>query len=42
MTYTQVLSAKNQAAVEGESFMQPGKEREQYAFPVVGARSLLK
>jgi xanthine dehydrogenase YagR molybdenum-binding subunit len=38
MTYTQVLSAKNQAAVEGESFMQPGKEREQYAFQSWGAQ----
>ena len=38
MTYAQVLAAKNQAAVEGESFMQPGKEREQYAFQSWGAQ----
>jgi xanthine dehydrogenase YagR molybdenum-binding subunit len=38
VTYAQVLAAKNQAAVEGESFMQPGKEREQYAFQSWGAQ----
>jgi len=37
-TYGQVLAAKNQAAVEGESFMQPGQEREKYAFQSWGAQ----
>ena len=36
--YGQVLAATNQATVEGESFMQPGKEREQYAFQSWGAQ----
>ena len=36
--YGQVLAATNQAAVEGESFMQPGKEREKYAFQSWGAQ----
>jgi CO/xanthine dehydrogenase Mo-binding subunit len=36
--YGQVLAATNQAAVEGESFMQPGKERENYAFQSWGAQ----
>ena len=38
ITYAQVLAAKNQAAVEGESFMAPGKEREKYAFQSWGAQ----
>jgi len=37
MTYAEVLSSKKFAAVEGESFMQPGKEREKYAFQSFGA-----
>lgn len=36
--YEQVLAATNQAAIEGESFMQPGKEREKYAFQSWGAQ----
>jgi xanthine dehydrogenase YagR molybdenum-binding subunit len=35
--YGQVLAATNQAAVEGESFMQPGEERGKYAFQSWGA-----
>ena len=35
--YGQVLAATKQAAVEGESFTQPGKEREKYAFHSWGA-----
>ncbi|MGC2696231.1 MAG: xanthine dehydrogenase family protein molybdopterin-binding subunit [Candidatus Angelobacter sp.] len=38
IAYGQVLAAKNQAAVEGESFMAPGKEREKYAFQSWGAQ----
>ncbi|HEV2987013.1 MAG TPA: xanthine dehydrogenase family protein molybdopterin-binding subunit [Candidatus Angelobacter sp.] len=38
ISYQQVLSASNQAAAEGESFMQPGKERETYAFQSWGAQ----
>jgi len=37
-TYAQVLAAKNQAAVEGESTLQPGQEREKYAFQSWGAQ----
>jgi len=37
VTYAEVLSSKKLAAVEGESFMQPGKEREKYAFQSFGA-----
>src|SRR5207244_11449834 len=33
----EVLSSKRFAAVGGESFMQPGKEREKYAFQSFGA-----
>lgn len=38
VTYAQVLSSKNQAAVEGESMLQPGEEREKYAFQSWGAQ----
>ena len=38
ITYEQVLSLTNQTAVEGESFMEPGKERETYAFQSWGAQ----
>jgi xanthine dehydrogenase YagR molybdenum-binding subunit len=38
ISYGQVLAATNQAAVEGESFMQPGKEREKYAFQSWGVQ----
>ena len=38
ISYQQVLSASNQAAAEGESFMQPGKERETYAFQSWGVQ----
>jgi xanthine dehydrogenase YagR molybdenum-binding subunit len=38
ITYEQVLSAANLAAAEGESFMEPGKERETYAFQSWGAQ----
>ena len=38
MTYTEVLSGKRLAALEGESFLQPGKEREKYAFQSFGAQ----
>ena len=37
VTYTEVLSSKKLAAMEGESFLQPGKEREKYAFQSFGA-----
>ena len=36
--YGQVLAATKQAAVEGESFLQPGKEREKYSFHSWGAQ----
>jgi xanthine dehydrogenase YagR molybdenum-binding subunit len=38
MTYAEALSSKRLAAVEGESFMHPGKEREKYAFQSFGAQ----
>src|SRR5207248_7990005 len=38
MTYAEVLSSKKFAVVEGESFMQPGKERDKYAFQSFGAQ----
>jgi len=38
ITYADVLSNKKLAAVEGESLMQPGKEREKYAFQSFGAQ----
>lgn len=38
LTYEQALTATNQAAAEGESFMAPGEEREKYAFQSWGAQ----
>jgi xanthine dehydrogenase YagR molybdenum-binding subunit len=38
VAYSQVLAAKNQAAVEGESALEPGEERERYAFQSWGAQ----
>jgi len=38
ISYARVLAATNQASVEGESFAQPGKEREKYAFQSWGAQ----
>ncbi|HKR96753.1 MAG TPA: molybdopterin cofactor-binding domain-containing protein, partial [Candidatus Angelobacter sp.] len=38
ITYEQALTATNQAAAEGESFMSPGEEREKYAFQSWGAQ----
>jgi xanthine dehydrogenase YagR molybdenum-binding subunit len=37
VAYSQVLAANNQAAVEGESALAPGEERERYAFQSWGA-----
>ena len=36
-THAEVLASKRFAAVEGESFMRPGREREDYAFQSFGA-----
>jgi xanthine dehydrogenase YagR molybdenum-binding subunit len=38
VAYSQVLAATNQAAMEGEGFLAPGAEREQYAFQSWGAQ----
>lgn len=37
VAYSQVLAANNQAAVEGEGYLEPGEERERYAFQSLGA-----
>jgi xanthine dehydrogenase YagR molybdenum-binding subunit len=37
-TYTEVLSSKKLASVEGESLMHPGAERQKYAFQSFGAQ----
>jgi len=37
ISYSQLLAVTNQASVEGESFTQPGQEREKYAFQSWGA-----
>jgi xanthine dehydrogenase YagR molybdenum-binding subunit len=38
VTYSQVLAANNQAAVEGEGYLAPGEERGRYAFQSWGAQ----
>jgi xanthine dehydrogenase YagR molybdenum-binding subunit len=38
VAYSQVLAANKQVAVEGESLLAPGKERERYAFQSWGAQ----
>lgn len=38
VTYQQILSSKQQAAVEGESYVGPGEERKKYAFQSFGAQ----
>jgi len=37
VTYQQILASKQQAAVEGESYVGPGEERKKYAFQSFGA-----